>query len=160
MAIKTAAKRERAFSANGRGGRQELAGLQESGKAELQQQLIELRAKGWSIRKIASKLKIGKTTAANWIAELEEEIAAAKAIELEALYERALMSKEARIRRLSQQLKAIQKELKERGLEDVPTEKLLKLQLEYLAALDEEYTEPRVLSEDEMAELKALRGHR
>lgn len=159
MVAKTkASSRETAVSANGKAGRHELAGLQEAGKTELKQQLIELRAKGWSIRKIASRLKIGKTTAANWLVELEEEVATARAIELEALYERAYLAKEGRIKLLSSQLKAIQAELKERGLSDVGTDKLLRLQLDYLEALEEEHVEPQILSEDEIAELKALRG--
>ena len=60
--------------------------VHQAGKMELKHEFIELRAKGWSLRKAARKLKIAKSAAANWQAEMEEEIASAKAIELEALY--------------------------------------------------------------------------
>ena len=41
--------------------------------------------KGWSQRKIARKLDVSPTTVKAWISEMEEEIAALKAQELEAL---------------------------------------------------------------------------
>ena len=132
------------------------ARLEEPGKLDRKQELIELRAKGYSLRKAAKSLDISKSTAANWQAELEAEIATAKAIELEALYERAYMAKEQRIRLLAGQLKAIKAEIKSRGLETVPTKDLLRLQLDYYQALLDEFIEPRVLSGDEIAELKAL----
>ena len=137
---------------------EQASGLQEAGKLELQQQFVILRAKGWSLRKIERKLKVSKTALANWSQELEEEIASLKAMELEVLYESYYLTKEARIKALGQQLKAIQKELKKRGLQDVPTAKLLDLQLHYLAALQEEYVRARPLSEPEIIQLKVARG--
>ena len=70
------------------------------------------------------------------------------------------MAKEGRIKLLGEQIKAIQKELKDRAkpLADVPTDKLLDLQLRYYQALQEEYTEPRPLSSEEIGLLKALRA--
>ena len=127
----------------------------DAGKLEVKSQFIELRAKGWSYVKIARKLKVSKNTLANWGAELEGEIASLKAMELEALYERSYMSKEARIRLLGSQLKEIQDELKKRGLEDVSTEKLLDMELKLYQALQAEYVETRPLTEDE---IEALNG--
>lgn len=135
-------------------------GLQQAGRLELQLQFVELRAKGWSLRKIERKLKVSKSTLANWLQELEELIASYRAMELEALYETHYLTKEARIQFLAAQLRAIQKELKSRGLDDVPTEKLLELSLKYMAALQEEFVEPRPLSEADIQELKALRERR
>jgi len=127
----------------------------EAGKLEIMAQFVELRAKGWSYLKIARKLKVSKNTLANWGAELEGEIASLKAMELEALYERSYMSKEARIRLLGSQLKEIQDELKKRGLEDVSTEKLLDMELKLYQALQAEYVEARPLTD---AEIGALDG--
>ena len=140
-----------------RDGSRASSGLQSAGRIELQQSFVEYRAKGWSLRKIERKLKVSKSALANWDRELEEEIASLKAMELEALYESYFLAKEARIKALGQQLRKIQRELKSRGLEDVSTEKLLELQLRYLDALQEEHVEARPLSQDEIAELKALR---
>lgn len=130
------------------------------GKMEIKEEFILLRAKGWSYQRIARRLKVSKSTLSNWRGELEEEIASLRAMELEALQERYWMAKEGRIKLLGDQLKAIQKELKEREkpLADVPTEKLLDMQLRYFQALQEEYAEPRPLSSEEIGLLKALRG--
>lgn len=137
---------------------QEPDGLEiEPGKMELKQEFVELRAKGWTYTRIARRLKVSKGTLSNWRAELEEEIASLKAMELEALQERYWLDKEGRIKLLGDQLKAIQKEIKSRALSDVPTDKLLELQLRYYGTLLEEYTEPRPLSTLEIEELKALR---
>jgi len=127
----------------------------DAGKLEVKAQFIELRAKGWSYVKIARKLKVSKNTLANWGAELEGEIASLKAMELEALYEKSYMTKEARIKLLGAQLKEIQDELKKRGLEGVSTEKLLEMELKLYQALQAEYVEARPLTD---AEIGALGG--
>ena len=127
----------------------------DAGKLEVKSQFIELRAKGWSYVKIARKLKVSKNTLANWGAELEGEIASLKAMELEALYEKSYMTKEARIKLLGAQLKEIQDELKKRGLEGVSTEKLLEMELKLYQALQAEYVEARPLTD---AEIGALGG--
>lgn len=129
------------------------------GKMEIKEEFVQLRAKGWSYTRISRKLKVSKSTLSNWRAELEEEIASLRAMELEALQERYWMAKEGKIKLLGETLKAIQKELKDRekALADVPTEKLLDLQLKYLQALQEEHTEPRPLSSEEIGLLKAMR---
>jgi len=132
-----------------------LAEAGEAGKLEVKAQFVELRAKGWSYLKISRKLKVSKNTLANWGAELEGEIASLKAMELEALYEKSYMTKEARIKLLGAQLKGIQDELKKRGLEDVSTDKLLDMELKLYQALQAEYVEARPLTD---AEIGALDG--
>ena len=135
-----------------------LEGLSEqAGKLDVKLQFVALRAKGWSYAKIARRLKVSKGTLANWSQELEEEIASLKAMELEALFESYFLLKESRVKLLGDQIKAIQRELKDRKLEDIPTEKLLELLLRYYAELREEYVEPRPLSSREIAEIKTLR---
>ena len=99
---------------------------------------------------------MAKSTLSNWAAEFEEEIASLKAMELEALYERYFLAKEARIKLLGQQIRKIQQELKSRDLSEVSTEKLLELQLRYFDQLLDEFVEVRPLSEEEILQLKAL----
>jgi transposase len=120
------------------------------GRMELKSQFIDLRAKGYSYQKIARRLKVSKSTLANWSTELEGEIASLRAMELEALYERYFLTKESRIKLLGEQLKAIQTEIKSRSLKDISTEKLLDLQLKLYQALQEEYVEVRPLSDQEI----------
>lgn len=123
---------------------------EEPGKLELKSQFIELRSKGYSFQKIARRLKVSKSTLANWSAELEGEISSLRAMELEALYERYFLTKEARIKLLGEQLKAIQAELKTRKLDTVSTDKLLDLELKVYQVLQEEYVEVRPLSDQEI----------
>ena len=128
--------------------------LEAPGKSELKDQFIELRAKGLSYAKIAKKLKVSKSTLANWSSELEGEIASLRAMELEALYEEYFMAKEGRIKFLGDQLKEIQAELKTRKLDQVSTDKLLELELKVFQALKEEHVEVRPLSDQEIQTLK------
>ena len=128
--------------------------LDTPGRDELKTQFIELRAKGLSYQKISKRLKVSKSTLANWSAELEGEIASLRAMELEALYERYYLTKEARIKLLGDQLKAIQAELKTRKLDRVSTEKLLEMELKMLQTIQEEHVEVRPLSDYERSVLK------
>ncbi len=113
------------------------------GKEEQKSRFIHLRAKGNSFTKIAKELKVSKSTLSNWSQELEEQIAQAKALELEALQEEYYLLKEGRIRLLGDQIKAIQEELSSRDLSKVNTEKLLEFQLKYFGELKTEYVEAR-----------------
>ena len=131
-----------------------LTALEAPGKQELKSEFIELRAKGWSYIRIANKLKVSKSTLSNWRAELENEIASLKAMELEALYEEYFLVKEGRIKLLGETLKAIQQELSTRKLKDVSTDKLIDLQIKVYEVLKEEYVEARPLS---TREIEALR---
>jgi hypothetical protein len=109
------------------------------GKEEQKHKFIHLRAKGNSFAKIAKELKVSKGTLSNWSQELEDLIAEAKAMELEALQEEFFLLKEGRIRLLGEQLKAIQAEIGKRDLSKVKTDKLMELQLRYFGELKGEY---------------------
>lgn len=111
----------------------------ELGKEKQKSRFIHLRAKGNSLAKIASELRVSKGTLSNWSHELQEQIAQAKAVELEALQEQYFLLKEGRIRLLGEQLKAIQTEIGKRDLSKVKTDKLLELQLRYFGELKGEY---------------------
>ena len=109
------------------------------GKEEQKSRFIHLRAKGYSYARIAKELKVSTSTLTNWNQELLEEIAQAKATELEALQEEYFMLKEGRIRLLGGQLKTIQQEISGRDLSKVSTERLMELQLRYFGELRTEY---------------------
>jgi transposase len=109
------------------------------GKEEQKSRFIHLRAKGLSYTKIAKELKVSTSTLSNWNLELEEQIARAKALELEALQEEYFMLKEGRIKLLGRQLKTIQEEIRGRDLSKVSTERLMELQLRYFGELKTEY---------------------
>ena len=94
-----------------------LHGLEaQSGKTELKAEFVQLRAKGLSYMHIAERLGVAKSTLANWNAELEAEIASAKAMELEALQAEFFVLKEGRITLLGEQLLRLRGELASREL--------------------------------------------
>jgi transcriptional regulator len=124
---------------------------------EIKQQFIELRAKGHSLTKIAGKLGKCRQTLSNWNSELEEEISNARALELEALFEEFLLTKEHRIKALSQLLCKIDQELNKRDFQLVADEKLVELKLKLTSQLKEEYIEPKIKSESELKTKKANR---
>ena len=124
---------------------------------ETKLRIVELRAKGTSIQKIASTLGIAKQTVVDVCKELKEEVALHKALRLDELYESAALSVEARISSLSSLLKRIREELDSRSLADVPTEKLVDLLLRTQKELEEARVEPIFKSSQEQAEEKEAR---
>jgi len=114
----------------------------ETGREDKRRLFTELRARGFSLRRVAKRIGISVQTASNWHHELEEDIARLRAAEIEALNEAYFLAKEARIRLLGGQLRAIREELERRDLQDVPTVRLLELQLAYFKDLLDEYVEP------------------
>jgi hypothetical protein len=119
---------------------------------DVKEKFIELRAQGYSFDKIAKELGKAKQTLVDWSRELQEEIANRKALELEALYEKYYLLKEHRLKSFGETLSKLQKEIESRNLSDVPTDKLLDLQLKYLTFIRDEYTEPQFRSSQEIAE--------
>lgn len=124
--------------------------------------IVELRSKDYSIQRIAKELGIAKQTVVDTVKEMREEIASLQAVQLDALYEAEALSVEARIKRLSSLLGKLQKELDERSLADVPTEKLVDLYLKTASTLESSLVSPIFKSsqelQDEREARKALDG--
>ena len=102
---------------------------------------IDLRAQGLSYDKIARDLEVSKQTLINWSKECATEIANLKAIEMESLQERYYLTKSKRIEFLGKSLAAVQDELENRDLKQVPTEKLFDLFIKYTNAVKKEEAE-------------------
>jgi hypothetical protein len=128
------------------------------GKNEVKALFIEMRAKGLSIRATAKELRLSPQTLLNWQVELEEEIARLKAVELESLYEQYHLLKEHRLQLLGGQLQNIKDELSKRDLSEVPTDKLLDIQLRYLDDIRKEYVEFKPLSDKDIEALRNKTG--
>jgi transcriptional regulator len=124
---------------------------------ETKQRFIELRAKGYSFDKIAKELGKAKQTLLDWSKELDLEIAQAKALELETLYESYSLYKEARLKTLGEILLKLKKEVDQRDLSDLHTDKLLDLFLKYEGVVKETLVEPVFKSSTEIAEEKEER---
>lgn len=109
------------------------------GKIEQKNQFIELRAKGYSYRKIAKELNVSTGTLTLWDRELQKEIKDLKTLQLEELYDKYYMLKEARIDQLGKTLNKINRELDTRDFENISTDKLLDYKIKYIHELKEEY---------------------
>lgn len=120
-------------------------------------QIVELRAAGKSIAKIAETVGVAKQTVVDVCKDMQEEVAALHAIQLEALYEEQKISSEERIRNLSNVLAKIKDELENRNLTEVPTEKLVELYLKTTSTLEGSIIEPRFQSTKEQKTEKEAR---
>ena len=94
---------------------------------QTKQQFIELRANNVSFAKIAEQLGVSKTTLIAWAKDCELGIQNLRAVSYEALHERYKVGQQHRLEMWSEQLEAVRNELKQRGLADVPTAKLIEL---------------------------------
>ena len=116
-----------------------------------------LRAQGKSLAAIADTVGVRRQTVANWLSEHVEEVENLKAMELDALREACWMTTQARIERLSMRLEHITAELEKRDLSDVPTAKLMELELKTRAELAKEFAEHHIRSEQQLRDAKAAR---
>ena len=105
------------------------------------EQFIQLRAQGVSYSNISKKIGKSKQTLIDWGKELEEEIRHLKAIELEAIYEKYFLLKEARLQSFGIVTQRIRQEIESRDFSDIPTEKLLDLFLKYNSIIKQEIPE-------------------
>lgn len=119
--------------------------------------IVELRAQGYSIKKIADKLGVSKQTVVDTIKELKDEVASLQAVQLDALYEAEKITTEARIKNLSTLLKKIKKEVDSRDFSDVPTDKLVDLYIKTASTLEALMVEPDFKSSEEIQEDKEMK---
>jgi len=90
-------------------------------------QFLELRAKGWSLSRIAEQLKVSQRTLVDWNRQEHEQIRTLRAIEWEALQEKLLATREQELARLKHELDRLEAELAKRTVEYVSTENLYRL---------------------------------
>ena len=76
---------------------------------------LELRAKGWSLARIATQIGVSKRTLVNWQHQHRQELRLLRAVELEALQEKILASHKAQLTRLAGRLEAVEIELRQKN---------------------------------------------
>lgn len=113
------------------------------------EQFVELRARGKSFSTIATELDVSKNTLISWAKEFQEDIANQKQLELDTLREQYKITKQHRLKLYSKQLETITDEVEKRGLTDVPTVKLIEMQIKLADILRAEEGVP-VFSKTEM----------
>jgi len=126
-------------------------------KQKTKEQFIELRAQGLSYANISKKIGKSKQTLIDWGKELEEEIKNLKAVELEAIYEKYFLLKEARLQSFGIVTQRLREEIAKRDFSDIPTEKLLDMFLKYNSSIKEEVIEPQFKTSTELTEEKLSR---
>lgn len=124
-------------------------------KHEVQQQFIELRAKGNSYDRIAGKLGISKGTLIEWSRQLSVDISNFRSVETDALLEKHKMAKSHQMEMYGTQLNKVRDELEKRDLSDVSTDKLLAMELKLLGAVNSTSGSVRFSSTDFVIDLPA-----
>lgn len=119
--------------------------------------VIELRAEGLSVQKIAKSTALSKQTVTDIIREGREQVAALEALNLDNLYEAMKITNVERIKNLATLYARLQAEVKERDLTTLPTEKLIDLYLKTATQLDGAIVAPDLRSEKEQEEDKKER---
>jgi hypothetical protein len=89
------------------------------------QRFIDLRVQGWVFTRIATELKVPKTTLIAWSRQHQHTIANLTAIEREQRLHEHLASGDARLQKLGEQLRAAETELAKRDLATLSTGRLL-----------------------------------
>jgi len=98
-------------------------------------QFLELRAKGWSLSRIAEQLNIARRTLVTWNRLEYEQIRTLRSIEREALQEKILATHEQELVRLKTELDRLEAELAKRRVEVVSIENLYRLSALVRAAI-------------------------
>ena len=119
---------------------------------------IELRAQGWSLARIATHLDVAKRTLVDWNQNSQTEIRALKAVELEALQEKLLISHEAELTQLTAHLRRIEQELAGRDLQIVSTENLYRLADQLRRQIQKARLDPALPGETELPQAPADRA--
>jgi hypothetical protein len=122
-----------------------------SAEPDLQNRFIQLRADGYTCAAIAGKLNISKHTCVNWNQKFKHQIAALRAVRVEALQAEYFVRSDQRIELLGSRIKILQTELNRRNISAIPTEKLLDFILKFSSALRKEYPDPYIAFDDPKA---------
>jgi len=105
-------------------------------KLEVQDQFVERRAKGNSYDRIAKTLGVSKATLLKWSQDLSLEINNERNVAMDAIYEKHKLAKQHQMEMLGIQLGKVREELEKRDLSEVPTDKLVAMQLKLLDAIN------------------------
>ena len=108
-------------------------------------QFIELRAKGWSLARIAAHINVSPRTLVDWNRQAQAEIRVLRSLELEALQEKILATHEQELTSLVQHLKRLEEELATRQLNRMETKDLYRLSALVRAEIRKQRLEPELV---------------
>ncbi len=107
---------------------------------DIKEKFIDLRSKGISYDKVAKELQVNKSTLIEWGKHHSTTILNLKNIRLETLDKKYLISREESLKTTKQFYRKMRKILLSRDLNDIPTEKLIKLYLNISEKLEDPET--------------------
>ena len=113
---------------------------------------IELRAQGKSLATIGNEIGVSRQTLANWERAHAEEIWRLHSMELDALEEEYWMKRHGRIELFGTLLRRVKEELERRDLSDVPTAKLVELELKLIPELKKLFSITPIMSESDVTQ--------
>jgi transcriptional regulator with XRE-family HTH domain len=105
---------------------------------DIKEQFVELRAEGKSYDVIAEALGVSKQTLISWSKDLAEEINNLKAVTIDAIQEKYLANKQARVEMFGIMLRKVREELEKRDLSDIPTSQLTEILFKFSNNLRQE----------------------
>ena len=123
-------------------------------KNDKKDQFVELRAKGNSYDSIAKKIGVSKGTLISWSRDLKVEIQNYRNLEADALMEKYKMTKNSQLESLGAQLTKVREEVSKRNLSDIPTEKLVTMEIKLLETINNSEASSTILSTDDPWESK------
>ena len=121
-----------------------------SKKQRAEEQAIALRAQNTSIREIAQQTGLSEMEVVDIIEEADYKIITLSGIEKEAALRKQGATRSQRLQRLCSLRDKLIGEIEERGLKDIPTEKLLSLYLKTEEAVERNYSIPVAYASSQM----------
>jgi hypothetical protein len=121
------------------------------------QKFLVLRAQGKSLRAIEIEIGTSRGTLAKWQQDYREELKNLRAIELDTMREKFLLTNQAQLELLGTQFTRLKEELESRDLSDIPTPKLFELFLKYSTRLTEDFPAEWIDTQERVAQEKARR---
>src|SRR5438309_2052830 len=85
------------------------------------------RSQNWSLIRISEEIGVSRSTLVQWNREFEFTLRVLRAVEEDDLHSKLLTARQEDLTRIVKRQTAIEKELSTRKLDDIPTEKLLRL---------------------------------
>jgi hypothetical protein len=102
------------------------------------EQFVNMRAEGKTYDAITKALNVSKTTLIAWGKELQIDIKNLKTVRLEAMYEQYNITKEARIKLVSEYIDKVRSEIGIRDMSNVSTDKLFDILLKLIEVQNKE----------------------
>ena len=113
---------------------------------ETQEKFILMRSQGATFARIAAELKVAPGTLVNWSRKFQFQINNLRAIQIEAIQEQLISSRETRARLLTEHLQRVEEELTKRDLTHLSTGRLFGLANSLRSQIERETRPPKFVT--------------